>query len=146
MFFYFYIISTHNLPEPWEESPFISPIRYSHMFGWGRKKKPEKRQESGLMYAGSLATQHREVDLGETHHTYKTEDGTLYMRDTALHLVTEQGTITAPYHTTDAWEYTGKSLRVWWTVSTHNYTFACRPEMSPAEDLQNIIHKKTFGM
>ncbi|MXX21060.1 MAG: hypothetical protein F4Z46_04675, partial [Cenarchaeum sp. SB0667_bin_13] len=114
------------------------------MFGWDRKKKPEKKQESGLMYAGSPATQHREVDLGETHHTYKTEDGTLYMRDTALHLVTKQGTITAPYHTIDVWEYTGKSFHVWWTTSTHNYTFACRPEMSPAEDLQNIIHKKTF--
>ena len=116
------------------------------MFGFIGKKKEKKTvpADSGLMYAGSPTKQEKEVDIGELRHTYKVQEGSLEMHDTVMRLVTKEGVITVQYDTIDAWDYDGKSFRVWYTVGSHNYTFTCKPEMSPEDELKKILHKSIY--
>lgn len=121
------------------------------MFGWVRPKKGKKKAAKGhgLKYAGSSerGTKAAAPDPGETRTSYGTDRGPLDLRDNAMTLDTDDGRITVPYHTIEAWEDTGKMFRVWWNDGGRDYKMSCTPNQPPAEigrSLKEIIHNNTF--
>ena len=126
--------------------PYITPLHTHSMFGFVRRKKTTA--DSGLLYAGSSTPKTpRPADTGDIQHTYNTTKGTVEMRNDAMILTSSDGSITIPYHQIDAWDDTGKRLRVWWYTGSRRYTAACIPEVSPtiiSEQMRHIIHQNTF--
>lgn len=115
------------------------------MFGWVRKK-PKETPDTGLMYAGATTTPPQKQKTSQpVQHIIQTQDGSLELYPSYLRLINEKGTITVPYHTIDAWDYDGKTFRLWYTEGNHNYTFSCRPQTtSPEEYLVQAIHDAMY--
>lgn len=110
-----------------------------------RKKRDDTIQDSGLLYAGTPTDTIKPAEPGDTIHTYNTDRGPLILRENALSLETDEGDITIPYHTIEAWD-DGKKFHIWWNDNGRDYTMACTPTARGiGAELQNMIHKKTFG-
>ena len=118
------------------------------MLGWTRRKKQEPNRDSGLLYAGARTEERPADGPGDTISTHDTDRGPLEFRDHALVLETDDGRITIPYHTIEAWDDTGKKFRVWWNDNGRDYTMSCIPEKTPVgvgSQLKDVIHRNTFG-
>ena len=120
------------------------------MFGRMRKKDRTAPPDSGLLYAGSRAPE-PEPQTGDIRHTFELDGGTLEIRNDAIILEMEDGTITIPYHQIEAWDTSGKKFRVWWSTGgrdPHNYRASCTPKQPPDTidmELRAIIHRNTYA-
>ena len=122
------------------------------MLGWIRRRKKDRPNvDSGLLYAGSRAEERPAegpAGPGGKLSTRGTDRGPLEFRDRAMVLETDDGRITIPYHTIEAWDDAGKRFRVWWSDNGRDYTMSCIPEKTPAgigAELRDGIRRNTFG-
>lgn len=130
------------------------------MFGFGRKKKKDAREDgdTGLQYAGPAPGEPEAGAAaprapGKVRHLFDTDRGTLEMRDDAMVLLTKDGDITVPYHQVEAWDDSPgkKKFRVWWRTGgaeSRDYGLTFVPRAAePADisrELREIIHRNTF--